>query len=169
MPLGYSQHKVPSVKKTKSAGTISNLEHSTTRVLHCTIVNRAVMLMFPFLLQSIISNQMRKRRLRGAWFSRLLRHPTRRWSGSNQAPEPTRGSMDTNMSLLMYFPIVKNVSKVLWLYRNIHVSNCNTFIKFWFHLVYKEMTTKMLYLYANMYTCRINSILWGVGFLWPTL
>jgi len=32
--------------------------------------------MFPLLLQSIISNQMRPRRLRGAWFSRFLRHST---------------------------------------------------------------------------------------------
>jgi len=45
--------------------------------------------MFPLLLQSIISNQMRPRRLRGAWFSRLLRHPARRWSGSILSPEPT--------------------------------------------------------------------------------
>jgi len=32
------------------------------------------------------SNQMRPRRLRGAWFSRLLRHPARRWSGSTLSP-----------------------------------------------------------------------------------
>jgi len=38
--------------------------------------------MFPLSLQSIISNQMRPRRLRGAWFSRLLWHPARRRSGS---------------------------------------------------------------------------------------
>jgi len=31
--------------------------------------------MFPLLFQSIISNQMRPLKLRGAWFSRLLRHP----------------------------------------------------------------------------------------------
>jgi len=42
--------------------------------------------MFPFLLQSIISNQMRPRRLRGAWFSRLLQHPARRRSGSILSP-----------------------------------------------------------------------------------
>jgi len=50
----------PSVTKTKSSGHISCLEHSTTRVLHCTIVTRAAMLMFPLLLQSIISKQMRQ-------------------------------------------------------------------------------------------------------------
>jgi len=38
--------------------------------------------MFPLSLQSIIGNQMRPRRLRGAWFSRLLRHAARRRSGS---------------------------------------------------------------------------------------
>jgi len=38
--------------------------------------------MFPLSLQSIISNQMRPRRLRVAWFSRLLRHSARRLSGS---------------------------------------------------------------------------------------
>jgi len=42
--------------------------------------------MFPLLLQTIISNQMRPRRLRGAWFSRLLRHPARRRSGSILRP-----------------------------------------------------------------------------------
>jgi len=42
--------------------------------------------MFPLSLQSIISNQMRPRRLRGAWFSRLLRHPARRRSGSILSP-----------------------------------------------------------------------------------
>jgi len=42
--------------------------------------------MFPLSLQSIISNQMRPRRLRGAWFGRLLRHPARRWSGSILSP-----------------------------------------------------------------------------------
>jgi len=42
--------------------------------------------MFPLSLQSIISNQMRPRRLRGAWFSRLLRHPVRRRSGSILSP-----------------------------------------------------------------------------------
>jgi len=42
--------------------------------------------MFPLLLQTIISNQMRPRRLRGAWFSRLLRHPARRRSWSILTP-----------------------------------------------------------------------------------
>jgi len=42
--------------------------------------------MFPLSLQSIISNQMRPRRLRGAWFSRLLRHPARRRSGFILSP-----------------------------------------------------------------------------------
>jgi len=47
--------------------------------------------MFPLLLQTIISNQMRPRRLRGAWFSRLLRHPTRRRSGSILRPRTHTG------------------------------------------------------------------------------
>jgi len=42
--------------------------------------------MFTLSLESIISNQMRPRRLRGAWFSRLLRYPARRWSGSILSP-----------------------------------------------------------------------------------
>jgi len=74
--------------KTQSAGPISCLEHRATRVLHCAIVTRAAVLMFALLPQSIISNQMRPRRLKGAWFSRLLRHPARRRSGS-KSPEPT--------------------------------------------------------------------------------
>jgi len=74
------------VTKTQSAGPISCLEHRATRVLHCAIVTRAAVLMFPLLLQTIISNQMRRQRLRGAWFSRLLRHPARRQSGSILSP-----------------------------------------------------------------------------------
>jgi len=73
--LGVSQWT-----KTQSAGPISCLEHCATRVLHCAIVTRAAVLMFPLLLHTIISNQMRPQRLRGAWFSRLLRHPARRLS-----------------------------------------------------------------------------------------
>jgi len=42
--------------------------------------------MFPPSLQSIISNQMRPWRLRGAWFSHILRHPARRRSGSILSP-----------------------------------------------------------------------------------
>jgi len=53
------------VTKTQSAGPMSCLEHRTTRVLHCAIVTRAAVLMFPLLLQTVISNQMRPRRLRG--------------------------------------------------------------------------------------------------------
>jgi len=54
--------------------------------------------LFPLSLQSIISHQMRPRRLRGAWFSRLLRHPARRWSGSILSPGIHTGSC--TMSLL---------------------------------------------------------------------
>jgi len=74
------------VTKTQSVGPISCLEHRATRALHCAIVTKAAVLMFPLLLQSVISNQMRPRRLRGAWFSRLLRHPARRRSGSILSP-----------------------------------------------------------------------------------
>jgi len=35
--------------------------------LHCAIVTRAAVLMFPLLLQTIISNQMKPRRLRGIY------------------------------------------------------------------------------------------------------
>jgi len=48
--------------------------------------------MFPLSLQSIISNQMRPQRLRGAWFSRLLRHPARRRSVSILIPGSHTGS-----------------------------------------------------------------------------
>jgi len=54
-----------SVTKTQSAGLISCPEHRTTSVLYCTVVTRAAVLMFPLLLQSVISSQMRLRRLRG--------------------------------------------------------------------------------------------------------
>jgi len=53
------------VTKTQSAGPISCLEHRATRVLHCAKVTRATVLMFPLLLQTVISNQMRPQRLRG--------------------------------------------------------------------------------------------------------
>jgi len=52
---------------------------------------RSLFQMFPLSLQSIISNQMRPRRLRGAWFSRLLWHPARRQSGSILSPGTHRG------------------------------------------------------------------------------
>jgi len=42
--------------------------------------------MLPLSHQSIISDQMRPRRLRGAWFNRLLRHPARRRSGFILSP-----------------------------------------------------------------------------------
>jgi len=48
--------------------------------------------MFSLSLWSIISNQMRPPRLRGAWFSRLLRHPARRRSGSILSPGTHTGS-----------------------------------------------------------------------------
>jgi len=56
-----AQRKGPSVTKPQSAGPISCLEHSTTRVLYCTIVTRAAVLMFPFIPHTIITNQMRFR------------------------------------------------------------------------------------------------------------
>jgi len=49
---------------------------------------------FPLSLQSIISNQTRPRRLRGAWFSRLLRHPARRRSGSILSPGTHTGKQN---------------------------------------------------------------------------
>jgi len=54
-PLGLSQRKGPGVTKTQSAGPISCLEHRATRVLHCAMATRAAVLMFPLLLQTIIS------------------------------------------------------------------------------------------------------------------
>jgi len=47
--------------------------------------------MFPLSLLSIISNQMRPWRLRGAWFSCLLRHLARRRSGSILSPRTNTG------------------------------------------------------------------------------
>jgi len=52
---------------------------------------------FPLSLQSIISNQMRPRRSRGAWFSRLLRHPARRLSGSILSPGTHTGTNKTSV------------------------------------------------------------------------
>jgi len=60
------------VTKTQSAGPISCLEHRATRVLHSSIVTRAAVLMFPLLFQTIFSNQMRPRRLRGHVHTKLL-------------------------------------------------------------------------------------------------
>jgi len=47
---------------------------------------------FPLSLQSIISNQMRPRRVRGAWFSRLSRHPASWRIGSILSPGINTGS-----------------------------------------------------------------------------
>jgi len=88
--------RVPVWQK-QSAGPINCLEYSA-RVLYCTIVTRAAMLMFPLLLQSIISNQMRPRKLRGVWFSRLLRHPARRQSGSILSPGTHNLNLRTNFA-----------------------------------------------------------------------
>jgi len=59
--------------------------------MHYSIVTRADVSMLPLLLQTIITNQMRLRRLRGAWFSRFLRHPARRRSGSILTPRTRTG------------------------------------------------------------------------------
>jgi len=90
------------VTKTQSAGPISCLEHHTTRVLHCAIVTRAAVSMFPLLLQSIVRNQMRPQRLRGAWFSRFLRHPARRWSGSVLIPRTNTGAVKTGIICIRF-------------------------------------------------------------------
>jgi len=74
------------VTKSQSAGPISCAEHRATRVLHCTIVTREAVLIYPLLLQTIISNQMRPRSLRGAWFSRILRHPASRRNSKPRNP-----------------------------------------------------------------------------------
>jgi len=90
------------VTKTQSAGPISCLEHRATRVLHCDIVTRAAVLMFPLLLQTILSNQMRLRRLRCAWFSRRLRHPARRRSGSILSPGTHTGLIEVSYSAVLH-------------------------------------------------------------------
>jgi len=70
------------VTKTQSAGPISCLEHRATRVLHCAIVTRAAVLMFPLLLQTVVHNRIRPCTEQGAWFSFLVRHQARKQSGS---------------------------------------------------------------------------------------
>jgi len=66
---------------------------------------------FPLSLQSIISNQMRPRRLRGAWFSRLLRHPARRRSGSILSPGTTRGWTGC---LVLHSFVIQDVSAICY-------------------------------------------------------
>jgi len=51
---------------------------------------------------SIMTNQMRPWRLRGAWFSCLLRHPTRRRSGSILSPGTHTGLVVRLVYLLLY-------------------------------------------------------------------
>jgi len=83
--------------------------------------------MFPLSLQSIISNQMRPRRLRGAWFSRLLRHPARRRSGSILSPGTHTGYMwelSTTVTVLEFTctpstPRAQNVSQRIQLTLNV--------------------------------------------------
>jgi len=60
--------------------------------------------MFSLSLQSIISNQMRPRRLRGAWFSRLLWHSARRRSGSVLNPGTHTGGTARLMSAACWQP-----------------------------------------------------------------
>jgi len=81
------------VTTTQSAGPISCLEHRATRVLHCAIVTRAAVLMFPLLLQTIISNQMRPRRLRGTLGNiiTLQAHGTQRHTRQSASDIKTHG------------------------------------------------------------------------------
>jgi len=101
------------VTKTQSAGPINCLEHCATRVLHFAIVTTAAVLMFPLLLQTIISNQMRLRRMRGAWFSRLLRNPARRRIRSILSPGTHTGytwqhNCGQSLRLLVFLGIANN-------------------------------------------------------------
>jgi len=84
-----------------SCKELSSCGRVPTKVLHCAIVTKAAVLMFPLSLQSIISYQMRPRKLR---FSRLLRHPARRRSGSMLSPGthtgyPARGTISVTADL----------------------------------------------------------------------
>jgi len=89
--------------------------------------------MFPLSLQSIISSQMRPQRLRGAWSSRLLRHPARRRSGSILSPGIHTGlltysfscrswSPDGRVSLslvFLLFPFFSSFSRLLFMSDNV--------------------------------------------------
>jgi len=76
------------VTKTQPAGPISCLEHHTTRVLHCTTVTRAAVLMFPLLFQTIISNRMRPyAEVEVQARSNGLRSACLAWCENTQGPE----------------------------------------------------------------------------------
>jgi len=87
------QRKGPSVTKTQPAGPLSCLEHRATRILHCTIVIRAAVLMFP--LYSRPSSAIRwghAWRLSSVWFSRLSPHLARKRNGSIPSPGTHTGA-----------------------------------------------------------------------------
>jgi len=71
--------------------------------------------MFPLSLQTIITNQMRPRMLRGAWFSRLLQHPARRRSGFILSPGTHMGMIIDVLSRPRY--VLSETKTSLWLQR----------------------------------------------------
>jgi len=72
---------------------------------------RSLFWMFLLSLQSIIGHQMRPRRLRGAWFSRLLRHPARKRSGSILSPGTHTGLTDMG---LLYAPYFRRIATLMF-------------------------------------------------------
>jgi len=84
---------------------------------------KPVFRMFPLSLQSIISNQMRPGRLKGAWFSRLLQHPANRQSGFILSPGshtgwPTSLLRNTTHKLMVYKHITITATWKLTAWRN---------------------------------------------------
>jgi len=78
----HQNHSTGCETITQFARPISCIKHHATRVLHHTIVTTEAVLMFPFYSrQSLLIRWGHARRLRSAWFSRLLQHPARRWVG----------------------------------------------------------------------------------------
>jgi len=69
------------------------------------------------------------------------------------------------------FPLCKNASGVLRLYHNISVKNFEHISQVLVSpcVERNDNWNTTLLVQLNMYTCSINSIIWGVGFLWLTL
>jgi len=129
--------------KTQSAGPISCLEHRATRLLHSTIVTRAAMFMFSLLLQSVIGSQMRPQRLRGDWFSRLLRHTARRRSSSVLSPGTHTGWWSVSKEANHLFAMNRCITSELLVaeqWSDLKWPLAISFSLFWLHRMHEMQT-----------------------------
>jgi len=96
-------------------------------------------------------------------------------TGSSRSPREMRNltaiSLSSGCCEKPSWTQTRHASGVLRLYRNIFLKISTPLSVFDFFLCRKKRRLKCYILCTDKHTCRysINSIIWGVGFLWPTL